>query len=70
MKLAEVAVLAESGELVWAGSLTDFCRANPPVDRRALCRDLRDGITTPHGRPEPAVIGGGAAPMFYVSLVS
>lgn len=77
MKLAQIAVMMEDGTMVWDGSLKTFLRANNDypsefehIDRRALIADLRAGMTQPHGRPEPAILGGGAAPLVYVSLVA
>lgn len=66
MKLAQIVVMAEAGEVVYEGSLTAFLRVNEGCE--SLVRDLREGMNTPHGRPEPALIGGGAAPAFFVSL--
>jgi hypothetical protein len=75
MKMPQIAAMLETGECVWYGSLHTFLRANnnfpdqfEPIDRRALCRELRDGMNTPHGRPEPAVLGS-KFPLVYISLV-
>lgn len=70
MRMADVVVMAETGEQVWAGPLTEFLRNNREgMNWREVCGALREGIEAPHGRPEPAVIGGGAAPVFYLSLI-
>lgn len=68
MKIPAIVVMDESGAVAFDGSLANFLRINREgIDRRELCAELRDGITdgTP---PEPAIIGGGAAPAFYISL--
>lgn len=67
--MPRIAVMAETGELVFQGSLRQFIRDNEEYPGH-LVASLRDGMTQPHGRPEPAIIGGGAAPAFYVSLVA
>jgi hypothetical protein len=70
MKLARIAVLSDDGTLFWSGSVPQFIRDNEgAVDGRRLVADLRAGMNAPHGRPEPASLGGGAAPLFHVSLV-
>jgi len=75
MKIAHVAIMLETGEYVWDGSLHTFIRANndfpkefEPIDWRRLCSDLRAGMNTPHGRREPATLGH-SRPLVYVSLV-
>lgn len=71
MRLAQIAVLDEGGACIFEGGLRDFARANDlaAADVATLAAELRAGVNTPHGRPEPAVIGGGAAPAFFVSLL-
>lgn len=66
VKLAKAVMLAESGEFVFEGTLTTLLRDNRD-DWRGIVDELRDGLS---GVPEPATIGGGAAPMFYVSVVA
>lgn len=63
MKIPQIVVMQESGEVVYEGSLLKFCRDNGDV---SVCSDLRDGMM--ESPPEVATIGGGAAPMFFVSL--
>lgn len=71
MKIPAIVVMDESGAVAFDGSLANFLRANRDgIDRHTLCAELRDGMTQAHGRPEPAIIGGGAAPAFYVSLAA
>lgn len=65
MKIAQVVVMQESGEIVYEGSLLKFCRDNGDW---SVCADLRDGMQC--SPPEVATIGGGASPMFFVSLVA
>lgn len=68
MKHAEIAVLAVDGALVWSGSLYRFAKDNEMG--RAEVADLIEALLRDHnGRPEPAIIGGGATPTFFVSLV-
>lgn len=69
MRLAQIAMLDETGRQVWTGPLRQYLRDNnyTSADRRALIEDFRP---KPHGRPEPVVVGGGAAPFFFLSLVS
>ena len=69
MKLAQIVVTQETGGVVYEGSLREFIRENEE-DPGSLIASLRDGLNQPHGRPEPVLIGGGAAPAFYVALVS
>lgn len=74
MKLANIVLMAETGETLWDGTLTSFIHANngfdefQRIDWRSLCRELRAGIES--DRPEPAILGGGAEPITFVSLVS
>jgi hypothetical protein len=68
MKLAQVVLMNEDGSEQWAGSLHEFCRANEYG--RELPRQIRADMTQAHGRPEPTILGGGAAPVFYLSLVA
>lgn len=69
MKAAQIAVLDADGRAVWDGSLLDFLHANEYGldDARALIEQLRPREGE---RPEIARIGGGAAPVFYLSLVA
>lgn len=69
MKLAQIVVMQESGEVVYEGSLRTFIRDNEEYPG-SLIASLRDGMNQPHGCPEPALIGGGAAPAFYVSVAA
>lgn len=68
MRLARIAVLDSRGIVQWCGSLHRFCRAN--MLDGAFVAEVRASISQPHGRPEPVILGGGAAPLFYVSLLS
>ena len=73
MKHAEIAVLDDAGTLAWSGSLYRFAKDNG-MDREEVAA-LIGALVPPAGRwrsgapPEPVSIGGGAAPVFYVSLV-
>ncbi len=67
MKHADITVMDESGLLVWAGSLYRFARDNE-MDRAEVSALISDLRTLNDGRPEPATIGGGASPLFFVSL--
>lgn len=69
MRMAQIVVMGEAGEVVYEGSLKAFIRANEEYPGN-LIQSLRDDMAQAHGRPEPTVIGGGAAPMFYVSIAS
>lgn len=68
MKLAQVALLDEQGRNVWFGSLRGFFRANDMgrEERADIIAQLRPC----EDRPSAACIGGGAAPVFYVSVVA
>lgn len=68
MKLAQIVVMQETGEVVYEGGLREFIRDNEeyPGHLIACFRDARNGT----GRPEPVMYGGGAAPMFQISLVA
>jgi len=69
MKIARIAILDEAGRNVWDGSLLDFLHAN--CYRRDYARDIIKQLrTTAGGRPQVATIGGGAAPVFYLSLLA
>lgn len=65
MRIPQIVVLQETGEVVYEGSLLKFCRDNGDT---SVCAELREGMES--DRPEPAVIGGGASPAFYVSLAA
>lgn len=67
MKLAQIVVMQETGEVVYEGSLKTFIRENEEYPGH-LVACLRDGMK--QSPPEPALIGGGAAPAFYVSLAA
>lgn len=55
-----IAVLDDCGAEVWAGALAEYAAAND-LDADTLRREL-------HAEQAPAIVGGGAAPLFYVSL--
>lgn len=65
---AQIAVLDEQGANVWSGSLYRFAKDNglDAVETGAITGQFR----VQHDRPEPVVIGGGAAPTFYLSLLA
>lgn len=62
-----VTVIDETGIAVWSGSLTQFARDNGRDVAAEVIGQLRESIRV-NGRPEPAFIGGGAAPEFAVLL--
>lgn len=66
----QVALIDDTGECVWEGSIRAFFRDNGMdlEEAREIIRDLRPREDT--GHCEPAIIGGGAAAPFYLSLVS
>lgn len=70
MRLAQVVVIDEQGNRVFKGTLRLFARANElaAADVATLAAELRAGLATRRGPPAPAIIGGGAAPAFFVSL--
>ena len=61
MKLAQIAVFDEEGTMVYEGGLREFLRDNAMVPRE---------LTVPLHARTSVEIGGGAAPAFYVALVS
>ena len=67
MNLATVSLMDSEGALTWTGSLLALAHDNSM--NRAEVREI---VETLRGRegwpPEPAVIGGGAAPEFMVML--
>ena len=65
MKLAQIAVLNEDGTMFWSGSLRTFIRDNK---EHSLVASLRYAMSG--DRPEVVRIGGGAAPLFFVSIVN
>lgn len=67
MKLANVVALDEFGACLCQCTLTAFCKANELG--RDFVRELRADAFPTHGRPAPTLIGGGAAPAVYVSLL-
>jgi hypothetical protein len=69
MKLAQIAVLDEAGRPVWDGSLLDFLHAN--CYSADYAREIIEQLRPIEGeRPEIVTLGGGAAPVFYLSLVA
>lgn len=68
MKLANIVVMDEQGREVWFGSLHSWLRANClGLDgARNVVSQMRPFC----GRPSVAEVGGGAAPSFFVSVVS
>lgn len=60
-------VLFDEGREVWAGTLTQLARDNSRDLVRDIIRQWRTSLDV-HGSPEPAFIGGGAAPEFMVCL--
>lgn len=68
MNLPQVVLMDESGEVAYEGGLREFIRANE-YDAHDLIATIRADMTQSHGRPEPTIIGGGASPAFYLSLV-
>ena len=69
MKHAQIAVIDESGRAIWDGSLYRFAKDNG-YDRTELAALIVELTTLNEGRPQAATIGGGAAPLFYVSLLA
>lgn len=67
MKLAQIVVMQETGEVVYEGGLRQFIRENEETAAH-LIGQFRDALKS--CRPEPVVYGGGAAPEFLISLVA
>lgn len=69
MKLAQIVVLDDFGAVQFEGSLLTFLRANKEDEYFCddLLADLRQGMM--QSPPEPAVIGGGASPVSFVSML-
>lgn len=69
MKLAQIVVLDDFGTVQFEGSLLAFLRANKDDEYFCdyLLADLRQGMM--QSPPDPAVVGGGAAPVFFVSML-
>lgn len=67
MKIPAITMIDEAGAVAYEGSLAEFLRTNREgIDASAFIADLRQGaLSSP---PEPAMIGGGAAPAFWASL--
>jgi len=67
VKTAILTVLDDAGHPVWEGSALEFARANEMTrdDVAEMVACLR-GV--PGEPPEPYVVGGGAAQLFYVHL--
>lgn len=61
MRLAQVTVVDIYGQTMYEGGLHEFARLNEmeAADVASLAAELRGG---------PAVLGGGAAPLFFVGL--
>lgn len=67
MKIPAITLIDEAGAVAYEGSLAEFLRVNREgIDFKAFIADLRQGIRS--SPPEPAMIGGGAAPAFWASL--
>lgn len=68
MRFATLCVLDDTGGQVWSGSAMSFIRNNA-MDRFQVMEMAACLRGVPGMPPEPYVMGGGAAPLAYVSLV-
>jgi hypothetical protein len=62
MKFAQVLITNEDGSTFWCGSLHQFCRSN--AYGRDFVAEVRESVN------QPLPLGGGAAPIFYLSVVA
>lgn len=68
MQIATLCVMDEAGHPVWDGSALEFIRANE-LNREQVAEMVAVLRGEPGMPPEPYTVGGGAAALFYVSLV-
>jgi hypothetical protein len=66
MKHATMRVLDQNGSLIWSGSVMQYIRDNE-LDR-GYAIGLIDTLIEARTRSEMVAIGGGSAPIFYLSL--
>jgi hypothetical protein len=69
MKHAQLVVMDAQGAIVWEGSLYRYCRDNS-MDRMETRQLIGELTELNDGRPEPVFVGGGAAPLFMLSLAA
>jgi hypothetical protein len=62
-----VVLMSEDGAYVWFGTLAEFTRENGEDVARDVLAQWLESLRV-HSRHEPAVIGGGASPLFFVLL--
>lgn len=66
MRIPTIVLMDAAGRYFWEGTMTQFARDNGHDVARDVIAQFRESVD--HGRVEPALIGGGAAPHFSVLL--